>query len=785
MLVTELRRAQWIEPGEPPGDDRVFRRPVYHLAAEFPVAEPVVSATLHATAHGIYEPFVNGARVGDIELLPGFTAYRKRLQVHTFDVTDLVVEGPNVVGALLSDGWWRGQHSSARRTNSYGPTTALLAELHVTLASGDVRIITTDASWRSVRSHILAADIIAGEIHDLRDRVDGWCEAGTDRSAWDPVHVAGYAFDTLCAPIGPPCRRVEELAAVAVREVAPGRHVVDFGQNSNGWVRLTDLGPAGTTVTVVHGEALDERGDVVQDNVSHHDRWPDRPFQTDVVISAGDGTAFEPRHSTKGFRYVRVEGHPGPLDGTSITSVVVHSELRRIGGFSCSDARINRLHDAADWSFRANACDIPTDCPTRERAGWTGDWQVFVQTAAYLYDVTDFSRRWLRDVAAEQRPDGAVLNYVPDPHDLDLDENKRWRDAQGSAGWGDAACHVPWVLYLATGRTDVVEPQVGSMRRWVDFAAERAATGRHRDRIEARSDPLPHERYLWDTGFHFGEWTEPGGEDDPGARFRRVLTMDHGPTATAFLYRSATELSRVAAIVGDLEAGERYAELAANVRDAWRIEFIDEDGRVSPQTQANLVRALAFDLVPDALRQRAAGDLVRLIRDAGTHLGTGFLATPFLLPVLADNGHIDVAYDLLFQDTAPSWLFMIDRSATTIWERWEGLDANGEGSLNHYSKGAVVSFLHRYVAGLQIVEPGYRHFRVAPLPGGGITSASTYHDSPYGRIEVAWRIDAGRGELHATVPDGTSAQLDLPDGTSHLVEPGAHRRAWRAGHADR
>ena len=317
------------------------------------------------------------------------------------------------------------------------------------------------------------------------------------------------------------------------------------------------------------------------------------------------------------------------------------------------------------------------------------------------------------------------------------------------------------------------------MRRWVDFAARRAATGRHRDRIAARAYPLPHERYLWDTGFHFGEWTEPDTDRDPRARFRRILTMDHGPPATAFLYRSASELSALASVVNDHDTVNYYAELAMNVRNAWRIEFIDANGAVQPQTQANLVRALAFGLVPDEFRQRTANDLVKLIRDADTHLGTGFLATPFLLPVLADHGHVDVAYELLFQQSAPSWLFMIDRGATTIWENWEGFDSNGEGSLNHYSKGAVVSFLHRYVAGLQIIEPGYRRFRVAPLPGATVTSAHTYHDSPYGRIDVAWQVEAAHGELNVTVPDGTTAQIDLPDGTSGLFKPGTYRQTWR------
>jgi alpha-L-rhamnosidase len=349
-------QATWIEPSEPE-DGADAHRPAYHLVGEFSVDDAVASATLLTTAHGVYEVFLNGSRVGDDELTPGFTAYRKRIQVQTYDVTTLVVRGANALGALLSDGWWRGQHGIVRAIDAYGATTAFLAELRVTLRSGNTLVFGTDGSWRSTPSHVLAADLIAGEVHDLRRLVPGWAEPGTDRSAWDTVHAADHGHAELRATIGPPVRRIAVLPAVAVTEIEPERHVVDFGQNSNGWVRLTDLGSEGTTVTLTYGEALDPRtGDVTQENVKHAGFAAPRavplPFQTDVVTSAGDGSVFEPRHSTKGFRYVRVEGHPGPFDPASITSVVVHSDLRRIGDFACSDERLNRLHRDAVWSFR-------------------------------------------------------------------------------------------------------------------------------------------------------------------------------------------------------------------------------------------------------------------------------------------------------------------------------------------------------------------------------------------------------------------------------------------------
>ena len=683
-------------------------------------------------------------------------------------MTGLLRPGRNALGALLSDGWWRGLGGgSSRLTNAYGATTALLMELSVELSTGKRLLFRTDESWRSTPSHIVAADLIAGEVHDLRRRVADWCEPGADRAGWDPVLVVDHPKGCLVTATGPEIRRIEELPAQAVTELAQGMHVVDFGQNSNGWVRLTDLGPSGCTLRIVHGEALDAAGDVTQSNVLEAG-GPD-PFQTDVVTSAGDGSAFEPRHSTKGFRFVRVEGHPGPLDRTAISSVVVHSDLRPIGGFSCSDDRLNRLHDAAVWSFRGNACGIPTDCPQRERAGWSGDWQVFVATAAYLYDVGDFSRRWLADLVASQREDGAVLNIVPDAHDFSLPEHARWKWAQGAAGWGDAACHVPWELYQAYGQPDDLATHVDAMRRWVDYASRRAAEGRHASRVQAHPQPRAHERFLWDSGFHFGEWCEP---DAPANLLEHIIAQDHGATATAFLHRSARELAASLEVVGDQQGAGTYAQLADDVRQAWCTEFL-VDGAVLPRTQANLVRALAFGLVPDDLRPRVADDLVDLVREAGTHLGTGFLATPFLLPVLADEGRLDVAYQLLLQDTAPSWLYMIEQGATTIWEDW-----GGAASLNHYSKGAVVSFLHHYVAGLQRLAPGYRRIRVRPRPGGGLTSAHTFHDSSFGRIEVAWTLDEDEGLLTVEIPEGVDAEIVLPDGRSEAVGPGRHERTW-------
>ncbi len=666
-------------------------------------------------------------------------------------MSGLLATGPNVWEVALSDGWYRGRTSFTQSRDGYGSRLAFLGQLH----AGEV-VVATGRDWHSSDGRVVTADLMAGQVEDHR-RLGG---------EGRPVAVCDYDLARLVYSPAPPSRRVQEVRPVSVTRPAPDRQVVDLGQNINGWVRLGDLGPAGTSVALVHGEALDERGDVTQEHLAAIDFVTGERLsvgQTDLVISAGtEGDVFEPRHTTHGFQYVRVEGHPRRLSPDDVTGVVVHTDLRRTGWFRCSDQRLNRLHDIAEWSFRDNACEIPTDCPQRERAGWTGDWQVFVPTAAFLYDVAGFSLKWLRDVAAEQLPDGCITNYVPDPH-RHLATSETWPFHHGAAGWGDAIVMVPWELWRAYADLEVLAEMWPSMVKWVEYAANSARNWRHRSRAESRPAPAPHEVFVWDGTFHWGEHAEPGPYDVS------VLSADHGAVATAFLQHSSVLLARVAQLLGRDREARSYDALAANVLGAWQKEFISPDGSLIPDTQANHVRALAFHLVPDELRAQTAARLVELIREAGTHLGTGFLATPYLLPVLAETGYLDVAYELLLQDSCPSWLYMVENGATTVWETWEGLDVEVVSpSLNHYSKGAVISFLHRYVAGIQILDdhPGYSRFRVRPLIGGRLTWADAVHDSPYGRIESSWRIIDDRTlTLTVTVPPGSTAVVVLPDGS--------------------
>ena len=767
--------SSWVQPVEHEQHEPGFR-PAYLLRGEVRIERPVASARLYATAHGVYEAHLNGRRVGDLELTPGFTEYAQRTQVQTYDVTDLVTEGVNTLGAVLADGWYRGLVGMLRSFDQFGERTAFLAQLHVDHPDRTTTVVGTGKSWTSTTSHILAADLIEGQTEDRRLLLGGWSEPAYDDAGWDRVTTPAYGFGQLVASASPPVRAVELLRPVSVTTLGPGRQVFDFGQNINGRVRVTELGPAGTMLTLTHAEARGPDGDVT----TEHLKPADIPFienelragMVDHVTSAGtEGDVFEPRFTTHGFQYVRVEGHPGELTRDQVTAVVVHTDLRPTGSFECSDSKVNALHDAAVWSFRGNACDVPTDCPTRERAGWTGDWQLYVPTAAFLYDVAGFSTKWLRDLAAGQWDNGIVGNMVPMPP---AERIGFLEGLNGSAGWGDAAVLVPWEIYQEYGDVRLLEEQWPSMVTWLDFVERTAAEQRHPTRVAARPEPAPHERFLWDAGFQWGEWSVPGEDlSDFGA----FAAADKSDVATAYFAWSTGLAARIARVIGREEDADRYQQLSADVVDAWRSEFLGPDGQIHPLTQANLVRALTFRLVPDELRQTLGDQLAKLVRDNGTHLATGFLATPDLLPALAEGGHLDVAYDLLFQDTAPSWMTMIDRGATTVWERWEGIDDEGvpHESLNHYSKGAVIGFLHRYVVGIQRLEPTYRRFLVQPRPGGGIAWARAEHDSQHGRVAASWQIEAGVFELAVTVPPGCASEVVLPSGESSTVGPGTHQ----------
>jgi alpha-L-rhamnosidase len=775
--------ARWISPVEEPGH-AAGERPAYTLREEFNVDHAVASARLYSTALGVYEAFVNGERAGTAELAPGTSSYEHTLYAQATDVGGALRPGANTIEILLSDGWYRGRFGAFRRPVDWGDTLAARLELHVTGTDGSTLVVGTDHAWTSSRSQITRADLMEGQTTDFQVPV------GLEQ----PVLVDQVVAPAVDWSPAPPVRKVETREPRSVVRLASGAWIVDFGQNTSGWIRLTDLGPAGTRTVIDYGEHLDPDGDL---NLTHLDgiepgKPPVRFVQRDEVVSAGAADEFEPRHTIHGFQYARIDRGGVPLDAAAVTMQVVHTDLHPTGTFACSDSDLTRLFDVARWSFRGNAVDIPTDCPTRERLGWTGDFQVFAPTATRLYDVHGFARKWLRSVRDDQLDDGRIANYSPDGRRIKHHLGDLFAILTGSAGWGDAIVLVPWELYRAYGSRLALVENWDAMVRWVEWALTAARTQRHPTRVARSEVPLPHEQYVWDGSFHWGEWSEPKqrGADgslvdpvqaDPGGWF----AADKGEVGTAFLYRSTVTLGRIADVLGRAGEAAAYAATAAHIREAWQAEFLNDDGTTTVDTQASYVRALSFGLVPDGLRAAAAARLVGLIGEAGNHLTTGFLATPDLLPALADAGHADVAYDLLFQRTSPSWLGMLDRGATTIWEEWDGIEADGSAhaSLNHYSKGAVVRFMHSHTLGLRQAEDSvaWESFVVAPVPHPAITWASGSLETPQGTIKVAWSIDGDDLGLTVEVPAGAAAQIVFPDGHTEAVGTGTfdRRRPWR------
>jgi alpha-L-rhamnosidase len=771
--------AAWISPAEQ-DDPGYGRRPAHILAAEFELTGGAESARLYATALGVDTAAVNGQRAGTAELSPGSTSYDQTLYAQASDVTSALKPGHNRVEIEVSDGWYRGQVGAFRVPAGWGTTLGVRAELHIELSDGTHQVVLTGDAWTSVPSTTIRADLMDGQTVDLA------LAAAPQARAVVGV-VEGPAIDWSPAP---PVRVIDSRPPAGVCEVRPGVWVADFGQNASGWIRLEDLGPEGTRTVIEYGEHVDPDGDLSTSHLdSHRPGEPARIFsQRDEVTAGAVAAVFEPRHTVHGFQYARISRDGATLDPSTLTMQIVHSDLPRTGEFSCSNEDLNHLHRIGEWSFLGNAVDVPTDCPTRERLAWTGDYQVFVSTATRLRDVFGFSRKWLRSVRDDQLEDGRIANFSPDGRRIKNNLDDQFAMMTGSAGWGDAIVAVPWELYKAYGDDTVLDENWDAMARWVQWALEKAATTRHHARAQISPEPGPFEQYLWDGTFHWGEWTEPKKRDADGKLIDPVqdnpmvwFMEDKGEVGTAYLYRSVATVGRIARILGRTDDAWKFEKIADSVREAWQAAYLHEDGTTAADTQASYVRALAFGLLPEQVRGNAVDRLIELIRSADTHLGTGFLSTGDLLPVLVEAGRADVAYELLLQRTAPSWLYMVDKGATTIWEAWEGVDVEGNASesLNHYSKGTVLRFLHEYTLGLRQDHGSvaWRSIVIAPTPGPALTWARGSYESPNGTIKVHWQLDGEELRIDADIPADTSARIVFPDGTEHRAGPGRFRAA--------
>ncbi|GAA1836398.1 family 78 glycoside hydrolase catalytic domain [Agromyces salentinus] len=736
----------WVSPSlEAPHEGA---RPATLLRAEFDVTGTIRRARAYVTAHGVYDLEVNGSAASDEVLAPGWSSYRHRLRYRTLDVTEALTGGRNAIGAWLADGWYRGRLGfNGGLWDNYGTDVALLLQLEV---EDDLGARVVPLHWTHAPAPIVATGLYEGERHDARLEQAGWSRPGFDAAAWDVPDILPRTQFTaeLESPTGPPVRVIEAIAPVTAERRDDGRLLLDFGQNIAGKLRITVAGVPGETLTIRHAEVLDD-GELALRPLRTATAEDEFTFATDRPIT------WTPRFTLHGFRYAEISGWPAGAGADGIEALVVHSDMRRTGWFETDHPLLDRFHENVVWSMRDNFVDLPTDCPQRdERLGWSGDIQVFAPTAAHLFDATGVLENWLRDLAAEQRATGSVLNFHP------------WIDcgfpADPAAAWGDAAVIVPWTLYRRTGDLDLLRTHFDSMRAWVDqvFA-------------------LTHETGHWNEGFQLGDWLDPAAPPERPGDSRTDATL----VATAYHARTARLVLAAAELLDDTEAVARYARIADLAEAAFRTNYVAPAGRVVSDTVTALSVAIAFGLL-EGDQMREAGDRLAELVAEGDHLiATGFVGTPIVCDALAATGHLDDAYHLLLRTEAPSWLYAVTMGATTVWERWDSMLPDGSinpgemTSFNHYALGAVADFLHRVVGGLAELEPGYRRVRIAPRPGGGLGHAAVRHDSPFGTISCDWIREGGRMCVDVVIPAGVTAEISMPDGRDRVevVGAGAHR----------
>ena len=734
----------------------------------FEVAQPIKRARLYATALGVYECEINGNKVGDDVLAPGWTDYHKRLDYQIYDVTDLLNQGANVLGAVVGDGWYCG-HIGWRQRQNYGQKPHFCGQLEIEFEDGSRQTIASGKDWQFAYGPILSADLLIGEDYDARLEMDGWSAPDfAPGESWRGVLVAPKPALELSASQAPPIVGTQEIQPIALHRHG-GSVIFDMGQNMVGRVHIKINGERGQTLKFRFAEILADGPLAVSGPIYTDNLRGQAAEQTNHYTLRGSGEeTWEPRFTFHGFRYVEVTGLTGEPNLDFLTGVVLHSRAEQTGDFECSDALVNQLQKNIDWGWRGNSLDVPTDCPQRdERLGWTGDAQVFVPTSCFLRDVPAFWTKWARDVADAQQSDGSVPCVVPLPGTYHAVTGEQggisgpWHD--GGPAWADAVLICPWTLYRRYGDARILEENYQVFKNYLDYLES-----------TARDDMRCDEGAQYWQGF--GDWLALDGSG---------LTVGGTPKeliGTAFYAHCADLMSRIARATSHGDDERRYRELFERVAHKFCERFVTPAGRLSPPYQTPYVLALHFNLLPENLRADAVKELIGEIKHRGGKLSTGFVGTSYLPFVLSENGANETAYELLLQRDWPGYLYAVTQGATTIWERWDGWTQKngfqdaGMNSFNHYAYGAIGDWMAQVVAGIRAGEAGYQSFVLQPRPGAGLTSARAHYDGLYGRIESSWKIENGEWIWNFVVPANTTARVNLPDGESFEANAGRHSR---------
>ena len=767
--------ARWVEPAQEPAFhepvrssrerrliplDEVRLCPANFVRREFSLNGKVARARINATAHGVYTLQLNGSRVGDIVLAPGSTAYDQYLEYQTYDVTDLLQSGANALLMCVADGWYVGKHGMIGQSCSFGDRTAVLFQIEIFYEDGRHETIGSDDACRCHIADVDYADLFVGERRDARKYPEGCDLPGFDDAGWNPMTVLDMDYDNLKAQYGDPVRVVERRRPERVYRSPKGEWMLDCGTVLAGRLRMRVKGDRGTVITLEHTETVDDEG-CYFNNINGF-----FTHQTDTFILAGGGEEeFCPEYTFHGFQYVRITGWPGDLSVEDFDVEIISSDLRSTGSFECSNPYLNRLQHNIVRSQVSNLLSVPTDCPQREKSGWTGDAHFYAPTACFNADTLTFYRRWLRNMRLDQQPDGQipmVIPYIPAYRPGGF----FFYDTHTSAGWGDCAVFLPWTLYRAYGDLSILEENYNMMRRWVEYIRMTAETELPEGMDEASLTPEARERqkYLWNTHVHFGDWLAPSVCIDPetgniNLARSAFMTMDIVPTCW---YAGSTMLmAKVARALGKAADAEYYDGLHEKVREAFLSEYLDENGLIRKRLQGVYVLALTMDILRGEDKARHAAELVKMIRENGDALDTGFVSVPYLLDALCDNGYEDVAEALMLRDECPSWLYMVLHGATTMWEAWQAVLPDGTKtnvSYNHYALGCVGQWMYRKLGGLDAALPGYKRQLIDLKPRCGLNWAKTSLETPHGLAAIAWRVEGDVLTADITVPPNTTGR---------------------------
>ena len=697
--------------------------PSQYLRREFNLSRKIVRASLYVTAQGHVEMHVNGERVGDEYFTPGWTDYRKRIYYRTYDVTAMLSRGANAMGAILGDGWFRGNISILDQ-NQYGTKLRLLTQLHIDYADGTSQIIASDPTWKASFGPIILSDMFEGETYDARREMPGWDGPGFNDAEWASVDTGTDIDPLIQAYPGVPVRAVQEMPTVKLTEPKPETYVFDLGQNFSGWARLKVKGKAGDTVRMQFAEMLNADGTVYTANLRS-------ARAADNYILKGKGVeVWEPHFTFHGFRYVEVTGLRKKPSPDTITGIVIQSDSRMTSSFECSNPMLNQLHSNIIWGQRSNYLEVPTDCPQRdERLGWTGDTQVFVRTGTYNQDIGAFFTKWNIDLMDTQNEAGTFGQQAPVFH------------GHGSPAWADAGVICPWTIYKVYGDVRMIEQHYDNMARFIEYCRSKGLAG---------------------PGGGFGDWLAIGSK-----------TPKELISAAYFGYTTSL-MAEIATALGKTEDAARFEALFKDICTHFQATFVKPDGKIQDESQTSYCLALHFNLLTEKQRTQAAGHLAERIKAKDYHLSVGFVGASILLPTLTEIGRSDLAYRLIQNTTYPSWGYSVEQGATTIWERWnsytkkDGFGDVGMNSFNHYAYGACGEWMFRSMLGIDTDGAGYKAILMAPELGEGITWAKGHYDSIHGRISSDWKIDSGTFEWDVTIPPNTTATLRVP--AAHVTD---------------